>query len=221
MEPLIPGGLAAILGEWLGGSGGGWQDSGGLWPGIKLIEACARVLGALRCGDVRELGRLTTSAFEGPLQALVPEASNAYTERLIAAARAGFGEQFWGFWMMGGMSGGGMGFLFDPAVRARAEAQLLELMLREKRALEQGMSFSMEPVVYRTAINEVGTMGRLHAAGELALSGEHPLLPQRRLQRAAPASISALRCRPCCNSTASTASSTSSCAQRCATGASA
>src|SRR4030065_2655500 len=27
----------AILGEWLGGSGGGWQDSGGLWPGIKVI----------------------------------------------------------------------------------------------------------------------------------------------------------------------------------------
>jgi galactokinase/mevalonate kinase-like predicted kinase len=27
----------AILGEWLGGSGGGWQDSGGLWPGIKTI----------------------------------------------------------------------------------------------------------------------------------------------------------------------------------------
>ena len=28
----------AILGEWLGGSGGGWQDSGGIWPGIKVIE---------------------------------------------------------------------------------------------------------------------------------------------------------------------------------------
>ncbi len=28
----------AILGEWLAGSGGGWQDSGGLWPGIKLIQ---------------------------------------------------------------------------------------------------------------------------------------------------------------------------------------
>ncbi|MCX7846801.1 MAG: UTP--glucose-1-phosphate uridylyltransferase [bacterium] len=27
----------AILGEWLGGSGGGWQDSGGIWPGIKII----------------------------------------------------------------------------------------------------------------------------------------------------------------------------------------
>ena len=33
----------AILGEWLGGSGGGWQDSGGVWPGMKLIEGvCAQ-----------------------------------------------------------------------------------------------------------------------------------------------------------------------------------
>ena len=28
----------AVLGEWLGGSGGGWQDSGGVWPGAKLIQ---------------------------------------------------------------------------------------------------------------------------------------------------------------------------------------
>ncbi|HNT88207.1 MAG TPA: UTP--glucose-1-phosphate uridylyltransferase, partial [Candidatus Hydrogenedentes bacterium] len=28
----------AILGEWLGGSGGGWQDSGGVWPGLKVIQ---------------------------------------------------------------------------------------------------------------------------------------------------------------------------------------
>jgi galactokinase/mevalonate kinase-like predicted kinase len=31
----------AILGEWLGGSGGGWQDSGGIFPGIKLIHGVA------------------------------------------------------------------------------------------------------------------------------------------------------------------------------------
>ena len=35
----------AILGEWLGGSGGGWQDSGGVWPGIKLIEGVAAAAG--------------------------------------------------------------------------------------------------------------------------------------------------------------------------------
>src|SRR5208337_1404365 len=28
----------AILGEWIGGSGGGWQDSGGVWPGIKVMR---------------------------------------------------------------------------------------------------------------------------------------------------------------------------------------
>ena len=31
----------AILGEWLGGSGGGWQDSGGVWPAAKLIRGVA------------------------------------------------------------------------------------------------------------------------------------------------------------------------------------
>src|SRR6185503_2798001 len=40
----------AILGEWLGGSGGGWQDSGGVWPGIKLIE------GVLAATDDPEFG---------------------------------------------------------------------------------------------------------------------------------------------------------------------
>src|SRR3712207_204112 len=35
----------AILGEWLGGSGGGWQDSGGVWPGIKLISGAPAVEG--------------------------------------------------------------------------------------------------------------------------------------------------------------------------------
>ena len=40
----------ALLGEWLGGSGGGWQDSGGVWPGMKLIE------GVLASQDDPEFG---------------------------------------------------------------------------------------------------------------------------------------------------------------------
>jgi hypothetical protein len=46
----------AILGEWLGGSGGGWQDSGGVWPGIKLIEGVAAQSGDPEFGISR--GRL-------------------------------------------------------------------------------------------------------------------------------------------------------------------
>ena len=43
----------AILGEWLGGSGGGWQDSGGLWPAIKLIEGVAAKEGDSEFGTSR------------------------------------------------------------------------------------------------------------------------------------------------------------------------
>ena len=40
----------AILGEWLGGSGGGWQDSGGVFPGVKLIHGVRRRRGRPRVG---------------------------------------------------------------------------------------------------------------------------------------------------------------------------
>lgn len=246
----------AILGEWLAGSGGGWQDSGGVWPGIKVIEGVlagsgdvehgfsrgrllpehavlgtnvvsedarqrlqdslvvvhggmaanvgpiletvterfmlgtshewqARqhlrrlfdgILQSLRRGDIRELGRQTTLAFEGPLQAIMPGVSNVYTERLIACLREEFGARFWGFGMMGGMAGGGMGFIFDPAVKAAGEVRLLEVMRREKQALEHHVSFAMDPVVYRVAVNESGTAATLHRANEALLSYEYYLL---------------------------------------------
>eukprot|EP00577_Skeletonema_sp_RCC1716_P004247 CAMPEP_0113411586 /NCGR_PEP_ID=MMETSP0013_2-20120614/22343_1 /TAXON_ID=2843 ORGANISM="Skeletonema costatum, Strain 1716" /NCGR_SAMPLE_ID=MMETSP0013_2 /ASSEMBLY_ACC=CAM_ASM_000158 /LENGTH=1273 /DNA_ID=CAMNT_0000297947 /DNA_START=4 /DNA_END=3822 /DNA_ORIENTATION=- /assembly_acc=CAM_ASM_000158 len=46
----------AILGEWIGGSGGGWQDSGGVWPGLKLIHGVKSRLGDPEYGVSR--GRL-------------------------------------------------------------------------------------------------------------------------------------------------------------------
>src|SRR5208283_1570903 len=49
----------ALLGEWLGGSGGGWQDSGGVWPGMKLIEGVLASEGDPECGISR--GRLMPS----------------------------------------------------------------------------------------------------------------------------------------------------------------
>jgi hypothetical protein len=241
----------AILGEWLGGSGGGWQDSGGVWPGIKLIEgvvaaegdpefgisrgrlmpdhrilddrdappeACRRlqdslvlvhggmaqnvgpilemvsekyllrseaewearkstlaildeILSALKQGDVASLGRSTTRNFFGPIQTIIPWATNLFTETLIERIQSDFGERFHGFCMLGGMSGGGMGFLFDPAHRADGQAHLAELMLQTKRELEHALPFAMEPVVYNFGINEKGTWADL-------LQGPSGLLPQ-------------------------------------------
>lgn len=58
LEPQERSMLAArsILGEWLGGSGGGWQDSGGVWPGIKWITGVAAEPGDSEYGVSR--GRL-------------------------------------------------------------------------------------------------------------------------------------------------------------------
>jgi hypothetical protein len=240
----------AILGEWLAGSGGGWQDSGGVWPGIKLIEgvpaapgdpehgisrgcllpahrilttdevsretrsrlqdslvlvhggmaqnvgpilemvtekyllrsepewrgrqeACRildQVVTALRAGDIRAIGRLTTRNFRGPIQAIIPWASNRYTETLIARVRDEFGDAFWGFWMLGGMSGGGMGFIVDPRQHAGAGERLQAIMAEIKNALNSALPFVMDPVVYDFAINERGTWGEL-------LTGDAALLP--------------------------------------------
>ncbi len=239
----------AILGEWIGGSGGGWQDSGGLWPGIKLIEgtlaapddpehglsrgrllprhtllgpdrvpAAARaalqdslvlvhggmaqnvgpilematekyllrsaaewsarqqavatlddILGLLARGDIRALGRALTANFTGPLQTMIPWVSNLYTERLIAGVREKFGDDFWGFWMLGGMSGGGMGFIFAPARKREAQEFLQRLMLDTKRELETALPFAMDPVVYDFAINEHGSTATLFHANEALL----------------------------------------------------
>jgi|HubBroStandDraft_1064217.scaffolds.fasta_scaffold01080_5 hypothetical protein len=240
----------AILGEWLGGSGGGWQDSGGLWPAIKLIEGVQaaagdtefgisrgcllpshrilgmdeasaetrrnlqsslvlvhggmaqdvgpilemvtekyllrseaewqgrqqamqtldEILGRLRAGDVAAIGASTQRNFEGPIQTIIPWATNLYTETLIRRAREEMGVGFWGFWMLGGMSGGGMGFIFNPAVKPRAEDRLDAIMRETKRQLERAVPFAMEPVVYDFAINERGTHADL-------LSGPGALMP--------------------------------------------
>ncbi|MCU0247533.1 MAG: UTP--glucose-1-phosphate uridylyltransferase, partial [Bryobacter sp.] len=231
----------AILGEWLGGSGGGWQDSGGVWPGMKLIagepaaegdpefgisrgrllprhrvftrtdvsdatrhaleqslvlvhggmaqdvgpvlemvtekyllrseaewrargQAVAlldEMLDHLRRGDIRAIGAATQRNFNEPIQTIIPWAGNLYTDTLIARARAEFGDGFWGFWMLGGMAGGGMGFLFDPQVKPRAQARMAEILLSTKHSLESAVPFAMNPVVYDFTINETGTAAEL------------------------------------------------------------
>jgi hypothetical protein len=252
----------AILGEWIGGSGGGWQDSGGLWPGIKLIEgapaqpgdpehgisrgrllprhtvlghdripAAARqrlqdslvlvhggmaqnvgpilematekyllrtepewtarrravatldeILPLLAAGDIRGLGRALTNNFFGPLQTIIPWVSNRYTELLIERTRAAFGDDFWGFWMLGGMSGGGMGFIFAPERRAEAQVRLQEIMTATKRELETSLPFAMDPVVYDFAINENGSVGA-------RLTGDDALLPVAFYQLTLPSAL--------------------------------
>ena len=231
----------AILGEWLGGSGGGWQDSGGIWAGGKAdpgelseegdpefgisrgrllpshhlldrdevseetrqalqaslvlvhggmaqdvgpilemvtekyllrserewagrrqaVGTLDEILSLLKAGDVEAIGAATERNFNGPIQTIIPWAGNLYTDRLIEQTRAAFGANFWGFWMLGGMSGGGMGFIFDPRHKAAGMARLHEIMRDTKKRMERAVPFAMGPVVYDFAINERGTWAEL------------------------------------------------------------
>ena len=240
----------AILGEWLSGSGGGWQDSGGIWPGMKLIQGVRsaigdiefgisrgcllprhriltqeevsvftrrqlqeslilvhggmaqdvgpilemvteryllrsegewrarqeasslfdRIVNHLNGGDIREIGQSTHANFLGPIQTIIPWATNLYTESIIQRVEREFGKEFWGFWMLGGMSGGGMGFLFHPSRKQEARQRLRDIMRSEKRRYEHGIPFAMDPVVYEFRVNEAGTTAEL-------LEGEKSLLP--------------------------------------------
>ncbi len=132
--------------------------------------------------------RPPSSNFRGPLQTIMPWATNLYTERLIERVRAEFGADFWGFWMLGGMAGGGMGFIFDPARRREAQDRLQVIMSETKRDLETSSPFAMEPVVYDFAINEQGSVAELlhgerraHAPG--LLHADRARVPARRPAR--------------------------------------
>ena len=111
------------------------------WKGRQeAMRILDEILGRLRAGDVAGVGAATERNFAGPIQTIIPWASNLYTETLIRRARAEMGADFWGFWMLGGMSGGGMGFIFEPSAKAKARERLQEYHARDQAPAGAGGS---------------------------------------------------------------------------------
>ena len=130
------------------------------------------------------MGGATTRNFSGPIQTIIPWATNLFTETLIQRVQGEFGKDFLGFWMLGGMSGGGMGFIFDAAHKAHGQTRLQEIMSQTKRELEHALPFAMEPVVYDFAINEKGTWADLlHGASALLPQGYYALIMPQLLRQ--------------------------------------
>ena len=134
----------------------------------SMLGILDEIIVALHGGDLRAVGACTTRNFQEPIQTIIPWATNYFTESLITNVRQEFKDDFWGFWMLGGMSGGGMGFIFAPEKRAVAQNRLQQIMSKTKNELQHALPFAMEPVVYDFAINERGTFADLIPA-DLAL----------------------------------------------------
>src|SRR5438270_4788074 len=169
---LVHGGMAQDVGpilemvteKYLLRSEAEWQ---GRQQAIRLLDEVVR---HLQQGDIAAIGDCTQRNFDGPIQTIIPWAANLYTDTLIHRARAEFGGDFRGFWMLGGMSGGGMGFLFHPGRKPEAQQRMQIIMSETKRAMERCVPFAMEPVVYNFAINERGTQAAM-------LTGDAALMP--------------------------------------------
>jgi hypothetical protein len=127
----------------------------------EALSILDQILAALKSGDIKSVGAATTKNFFEPIQTIIPWASTFYTETLIARTRERFKDAFQGFWMLGGMSGGGMGFIFDPRHKSEARIFLQDVMSRTRRELQHALPFAMEPVVYDFAINPRGTWAEL------------------------------------------------------------
>jgi len=70
--------------------------------------------------------------------------------------------------MLGGCSGGGMGFIFDPDSKKDALDGLGSIMLDTKREMECSLPFAMDPVVFDYSVNEHGTVAELDCANNLS-----------------------------------------------------
>jgi UDP-N-acetylglucosamine pyrophosphorylase len=263
----------AILGEWLGGSGGGWQDSGGVWPGIKAIEGTLakegdpesgisrgtllprhrilqgedvhpeigakmtqslvlmhggmasnvgpilemvtekyllrgekesdarkqtnqifdNILTALKEGNIQKLAANTAQNFAEPIKTIIPWASTYFTERIISKAKKQFGEDYYGFLMLGGMSGGGMGMFVNPEKHQEYQEKVLSILKSTKAELSDSLPFAMEPVVYNWQINTNGTFARLLEGNAALMPPQYYALQVSELVHKDPAVISYIR----------------------------
>lgn len=263
----------AILGEWIGGSGGGWQDSGGVWPGIKAIQGTfaqpgdpeygisrgtllpkhtvlqggdvhpeigerimkslvlmhggmasnvgpilemvtekyllrgqkeweARqqtnqvfdnIITAIREGDVKKIGTNTARNFQHSIKTIIPWATTYYTEQLIAKAKAAFREDYYGFLMLGGMSGGGMGMFVNPEQYETYKLKVLQILQQTKGELSASLPFAVEPVVYNWTINEKGSWSNLLAGNEALMPDQYYTVHVSELVRKDPATIAYIR----------------------------
>lgn len=129
---------------------------------LKIFEELVR---AVEAADVRTIGGCTTRNWEGPLKQIIPWVTNLFTESIIRQVRELLGEDFWGFLMLGGMSGGGMAFFVAPHRHDEFQERIAAIMSEVKGSLEDALPFAMEPVVYDFRINPNGTLAALDSSG--------------------------------------------------------
>jgi hypothetical protein len=119
------------------------------------------IIKSLHTGDIKTLASLTSRNFEDPIKTIIPWSTTHFTEVIIKKAKDAFKDRYWGFLMLGGMSGGGMGMFVDPGIYEEAKSKLLAILQETKNEMVESLPFAMDPVIYNFSINRQGTVAHL------------------------------------------------------------
>ena len=96
---------------------------------LATNEVYDGILNALKKGDIPTLAKWTAHNFDYPIKTIIPWATNHYTETLIHKVKKKFGDNYLGFMMLGGMSGGGMGMYIQNKNPQQTKRTVLNLSL--------------------------------------------------------------------------------------------
>src|SRR5205823_13698724 len=116
-----------------------------------------------------------------------------FTEQIIERAKKEFGADYYGFLMLGGMSGGGMGMFVNPDRYEEYKLRVLELLRSTKNELSAALPFAMEPVVYNWDINYKGSWSTMHEGAEALMPEQYYAIHVSQLVKKEPESISYIR----------------------------
>ncbi len=148
---------------------------------LEALDIFDQIKKAIAAADVRDLGRWTTQNWDSPLKRIIPWVTSAYTEAIISQAKAELGADFWGFLMLGGMSGGGMAFFVAPERHAEFQDRIAAIMSRAKGAFDDALPFAIEPVVYDFQINSQGTSATLYSGAQAMMPPRYYMLQGPRM----------------------------------------
>ena len=148
---------------------------------LKSLQIFGELVSAVEAADVQAIGQCTTRNWDGPLKQIIPWVTNLFTEAIIRQAREHLGDDFWGFLMLGGMSGGGMAFFVAPHRHDEFQERIAAIMREVKASLDDALPFAMEPVVYDFGINPHGTLATLDFASEAMMPSQYYALQTPRM----------------------------------------
>ncbi len=177
---LVHGGMAQNVGpilemvteKYLLRSGAEWKAR------LSMLGILDEILSALRTATMSRPSAPRPPAISAnPFKPSFPGPATTTPRHSSQKVKAEFGQDFQGFWMLGGMSGGGMGFIFAPERKQRSATA----SCRKSCPAQNGNCSMPSPSRWSrsstiSAINEHGTMAELlerrrspHAPGLLCL----------------------------------------------------